>query len=124
GDCIPASWINWADAAAYLDWAGLRPITELEYEKACRGPLTAVEDEYAWGNADIFTLDYTFINAGLVNEAVSNPSSFYGNSNTWYSNLGGPFRGGGFATASSTRISSGAGYYGAMELTGNLREFV
>jgi hypothetical protein len=31
--------LNWAEAAAYAAWAGLRPMTELEYEKAMRGPM-------------------------------------------------------------------------------------
>lgn len=29
-------WLSWADGAAYAAWAGLRPMTELEYEKANR----------------------------------------------------------------------------------------
>jgi len=33
------NYISWSDLTAYADWAGLRPITELEYEKACRGPV-------------------------------------------------------------------------------------
>jgi hypothetical protein len=37
----------------YAGWAGLRPMTELEYEKACRGPVRPVPDEYAWGSKDI-----------------------------------------------------------------------
>jgi formylglycine-generating enzyme required for sulfatase activity len=43
------NWVSWDDCVAYLDWAGLRPMSELEYEKACRGPLKPVKDEYAWG---------------------------------------------------------------------------
>lgn len=31
-------WLSWADSAAFAAWAGLRPMTELEFEKACRGP--------------------------------------------------------------------------------------
>jgi len=47
------NWLSWADASAYLWWAGLRPLTELEYAKACRGPLPAVHNEYAWGTASL-----------------------------------------------------------------------
>jgi hypothetical protein len=32
-------WLSWADGAAFTAWAGLRPMTELEYEKAIRGPI-------------------------------------------------------------------------------------
>jgi hypothetical protein len=45
--------MRWSDCAAYAAWAGLRPMTELEYEKACRGPLRPVPDEYAWGTAGL-----------------------------------------------------------------------
>jgi hypothetical protein len=29
-------WLSWADGAAFAAWAGLRPMTELEYEKAVK----------------------------------------------------------------------------------------
>ncbi len=38
-------WLSWADSAAYMAWAGLRPMTELEFEKAMRGPRRPVPDE-------------------------------------------------------------------------------
>ncbi|MEI7837680.1 MAG: SUMF1/EgtB/PvdO family nonheme iron enzyme [Planctomycetota bacterium] len=41
------------DEIDYAGWAGLRPMTELEYEKACRGPVRSVPDEYAWGNKNV-----------------------------------------------------------------------
>ncbi|MDI9573694.1 MAG: SUMF1/EgtB/PvdO family nonheme iron enzyme, partial [Bacteroidota bacterium] len=34
---VACNFLSWMDGAAYSDWAGLRPMTELEFEKACRG---------------------------------------------------------------------------------------
>jgi len=50
-------WLSWADGAAYAAWAGLRPMTELEYEKAIRGPQEPdprydASPSY-WGVADV-----------------------------------------------------------------------
>ena len=50
------NYIGWDDVAAYLDWACLRPMSELEFEKACRGPEAVLVDEYAWGTTSIFDL--------------------------------------------------------------------
>jgi len=36
-----ANWLSWVDVAAYLDWAGLRPMSELEFKKAFRIPTAA-----------------------------------------------------------------------------------
>lgn len=43
------NFMNWNDLCAYLDWAALRPMTELEFEKACRGTVGAIPGEFAWG---------------------------------------------------------------------------
>ncbi len=43
---------SWADGAAWAAWAGLRPMTELEYEKSIRGPRRPLPDETGpsyWG---------------------------------------------------------------------------
>ena len=40
-----ANYLTFADLTAFLDWAALRPMTEFEYEKSCRGTLTAVANE-------------------------------------------------------------------------------
>jgi hypothetical protein len=37
--------LSWADGAAFAAWAGLRPMTELELEKALRGPREPAPDE-------------------------------------------------------------------------------
>ncbi|MGZ8557123.1 MAG: SUMF1/EgtB/PvdO family nonheme iron enzyme [Chitinophagaceae bacterium] len=44
----PCNYFSWDDACAYADWAGLRPMTELEFEKACRGPQVPIANEFPW----------------------------------------------------------------------------
>lgn len=48
----PIRFMGWADAMAYADWAGLRPMTEFEFTKASRGPGTPVAGEFPWGTAN------------------------------------------------------------------------
>ncbi len=50
------NWLTWEDGIAVADWAGLRPMSELEFEKAARGPLSAVPGEYAWGTTRIVAI--------------------------------------------------------------------
>ena len=121
GEWLAVMAVTWTDCAAYLDWAGLRAMTEFEYEKACRGPLNPIANEYAWGNTEISNYPYTLANAFTANETIANPSSFLGNAFNDSSGIS-ISRGGVFATAFSTRVSSGAGFYGAMELSGSLFE--
>jgi formylglycine-generating enzyme required for sulfatase activity len=45
--------LNWADGAAFCDWAGLRPMTELEFEKAGRGPGLPMPNAFAWGDTTL-----------------------------------------------------------------------
>lgn len=107
------------DGAAYADWAGLRPMTELEYEKACRGNQTPVANEFAWGSTSI-TAATSISNDGADNEVPGNASAncVFG----YQAAVQGPMRVGCFATGSSTREQAGASFYGIMELSGNLWE--
>ncbi|OGF47660.1 MAG: hypothetical protein A2452_03255 [Candidatus Firestonebacteria bacterium RIFOXYC2_FULL_39_67] len=113
GEWGVCNYLSWMDLAAYTDWAALRPFTELEFEKACRGGQPAVNDEHAWGNATVVTTT-SFSNAG-TNLEVPNQGN---------TNLFGPggFRCGSYANATSTRTNSGAGYYGVLDLSGNVTE--
>jgi hypothetical protein len=122
--------LNWADLAAYFDWSGLRPITEFEYEKSCRGPLPAVPNEFAWGTAEIASNSYTLIWTGNSKENIgSHYSTTAGNAayeatTPFGGSINGPVRVGIFAgnSLNSGRVTAGATYYGIMEMTGNLLE--
>ncbi len=118
GQNLGCSHISTADLMAYLDWAALRPATEFEYEKACRGTAYPIIDEYANG-ATSYTAPGYISNGGKPNETYSNVGAANGVINI---NLF-PIRVGGLATNTTTRLQSGAGFYGNMELSGNLYEF-
>jgi formylglycine-generating enzyme required for sulfatase activity len=127
GEWIACNFLSWMDGAAYLDWAGLRPMTELEFEKASRGGDTPVAFENAWGDLTLVNAAYTLTNAGTVNEQIAtNYSTAAGNAayQATTAALAGPLRSGIFATASSTRKAAGASFWGIFELSGNLREQV
>ena len=125
---LPAVALNFTSNSrmlAYLDWAGLRPMTELEYEKACRGPRTPVANEFAWGTANLTTKVYTLANDGTSGEEISNPDEGTGNA----AYLGtmttfGPLRVGSIAASAlnQSREETGGSYYGIMELSGNVYE--
>jgi formylglycine-generating enzyme required for sulfatase activity len=122
GQWIAMNFLSWMDGAAYTAWAGLRPYTELEFEKAARGYASPVLGEYAWGTTSITgagTAAGNYSNAGSESEGVT-----IVNANAIYTanSLGGPGRVGMFATGSSTRQQAGASYWGIMELSGNLHE--
>ncbi|MFM9021153.1 MAG: SUMF1/EgtB/PvdO family nonheme iron enzyme, partial [Sediminibacterium sp.] len=119
GEWITCNYLRWSDLTAYLDWAALRPMTELEYEKACRGTLNPVINEFAWGNTTYISLS-SILTGGQASES-SSPA----NANMHNSGMnGGPVRTGIFATSTSNRSASGASYYGIMDLSGNVWEQV
>ena len=117
-------YIGWADGVANADWAALRPMTELEFEKACRGNLPPLANEYAWGTTTILyatnisgtedgTETITDVSANCAYSAVNYIGGDAGQ---------GPLRCGIFATTTSSRTAAGATYYGVMEMSGNLKE--
>lgn len=122
---VAMNFLGWANLCSYLDWSGLAPMSEMEFEKLCRGTVFPVSNEYAWGTSSIqrastlvnnFTDSETVVNfipagAGLCNYDNGGILSF------------GPFRVGFAAKNATSRAEAGAGYYGNMELSGNLYEF-
>jgi formylglycine-generating enzyme required for sulfatase activity len=149
---LPCAGMLWNEGTAYAAWAGLRPMSELEFEKACRGPLKPVPDEYAWGTAAIAGTNekdlprggYALRNAGKPDETVvweggHGPDATRGNAawigsivgvplNQWgagyaLNDISRPLRVGIFATPESGRVAAGASYWGIMELSGGLCEY-
>lgn len=113
------NYLSWADGAAYFDWAGLRPMTELEFEKACRGAAMPLAGEYAWGNTTLSGIT-NFAGIDSSGTETADPST----ANCNYNNAGilGPVRCGIFATAVSGRVAAGGSYWGIMEMSGNVGE--
>ncbi|MEO8664548.1 MAG: SUMF1/EgtB/PvdO family nonheme iron enzyme [Ignavibacteria bacterium] len=119
------NFMSWADGAAYTDWCGLRPMTELEMEKIARGPVIPVANEYAWGNTTIVQAESIEGTDGSGTETTL-PLNSNCNYNIFDGGtgqpIGGPVRVGIFANATSDRTTSGSSYYGVMEMTGNVWE--
>ncbi len=118
GQWLVCNWLSYMDVSAYLDWSGLRPITELEYEKACRGTIAAVANEYAWGSTAITQAN----NNSITNGGASNETTNTAGANAVYNIIlpqGPPMRVGLFATVSTNRAQAGATCYGIMEMSGN-----
>lgn len=120
------NFLSWPDEAAYADWAGLRPMTELEYEKACRGNQAVNDCEYAWGTTNI-TAATTISGSEDGTETIANAGAncCYGNATfTGGDGESGPLRCGIFARSATTREEAGSSFYGIMELSGNVCEQV
>ena len=99
----PANWISWDDSLAFADWAGLRPMTELEFTKAARGTADPIAHEFPWGTATTGRLrrvmgpDDDLVTTGEADEAT---------------------------LSETTRDVLGASYYWVMDLAGSVWERV
>jgi formylglycine-generating enzyme required for sulfatase activity len=123
GQNIACNWLAWTDLMAYLDWAALRPMTEFEFEKVCRGASpSSLPGEYAWSSVAITqALSSAINNAGQAGETSTtsgNGLCAFGGSST----ANGPFRCGFAAGAATNKVQAGGAWWGVMEMSGNVWE--
>lgn len=97
------NFVSFTDGLAFSDWAALRPITELEYTKAARGPAAAKPNEFVWGTDNYDQLE-RYVN-------VSGETTLQ---NGWTE----------AQLNDETRPIFGASYYWVMDLSGSVWEKV
>lgn len=152
GQDLAVNFVSMNDLLAYAEFSGLRPMTELEYEKACRGPREPVNDEYAWGSVTKVFFGSAFSAAGAYYNWSTGLNGFtdhntgtervgdsynvgyakgytFANQTWWNSWSGGrqwlypaPLRVGIFADSTSTRAASGSSFWGVMNMSDNVAE--
>ena len=111
---IPLRQEHWL---TFMEWAALRPMTEFEYEKACRGPLLPVLGEKAWGTEDIAQFQYISATYGCSAETQTYYALGLCNYQT-----GRMHRAGSAANSITDRVHAGATYYGILDMTGSTYE--
>jgi formylglycine-generating enzyme required for sulfatase activity len=120
--------LSMADLLAYLDWAALRPMTELEFEKACRGPIPPLVSERTNGTANGWDNGPTLSGTENGTEIAVNWSigNLLGPSTSVSQGDGGngPVRVGLLATSTSNRLSSNKTYYGIDNLGDHIFEWM
>jgi formylglycine-generating enzyme required for sulfatase activity len=146
GRWIAQNFLIWPDLVAFAEWTGLRPMTELEFEKAARGTAAPVPGEFAWGqngpSASSDSYQYITNTTSISGDGTASetdgrtiasmgsiPDSVGIANYNQASAVMGPMRNGYAAAiptsnASNTRAHSGSSYYGVMELSGNVVEMV
>ncbi len=123
GQNIACNWLAWSDLMAYLDWAALRPMTEFEYEKICRGASPAsLNGEYAWNAVNLTVATSSALNnpgeASETSTAAGDGLCAVGNGAA----TGGPLRCGFAAGAATNKAQAGGSWWGVMEMSGNVWE--
>ncbi len=94
----PCNYITWDDAMAYADWSGVRPMTEFEFTKACRGPETPTANQYPWGTTSKARLqrgispktnELVMFNGMQEHELTDDTRDIFGASYYWVMDLAG-----------------------------------
>ena len=112
------NYLSVSDAWSYLSWAGLRPPTEMEFEKAGRD-LASDARVYPWGNAVPDTVTYTPPNeGGTCIRRYANYNNTVGCSKVLA--VGRYMSGDVYRTPAET----GASPWGIADLAGNVWEFI
>ncbi len=123
-----ANWLSWMDLAAYADWSGLRPMTELEFEKASRGDRLPDVGEFAWGPEAPPAGKYALQDADTAAELVINQHDganvVFDGTVGLASSISGPLRAGAFLPLATSRAGFGGSHFRVMELSGNVAEMV
>jgi len=159
GQDLAMNNLSWFNVLAFAEWSGLRPMTEMEFEKAARGFAQPVPNEFPWGSIlvnasgigraglfwqnDAFTRTAAWMEVTVTHPAfglahpLTGDEHFHPQMNMlavfhgWIRSATGSesgfvtqnhavrvsaWRVGAFANDSSTRQSSGASYWGVMNM--------
>ena len=99
----PCNFVTWDDTCAFADWMGLRPMTELEFEKASRGPKRPVAGDFPWGTNSSEGVERIVLPGRDLAVQLQNAAQLLDD---------------------SSRVALGASYYRVMDLSGSLWERV
>ncbi len=125
GQTLACNYMSIEDMIAYCSWSGLRPMSELEYEKACRRFYPQVPDkgEYAWNTNNGVNSLSSLSDLNFRGDEREQALSYLKNVNSGTTNsINGPVRCGMFGTSATNQSQSGGTYWGVMEMSGNLKE--
>ena len=125
GQTLACNYMSVEDMIAYCSWSGLRPMSELEYEKACRRFYPQLPDrgEYAWNTNNGVNRLSGLYELSYQGDQREQAVSYLKNVNSGTTNsINGPVRCGLFATSATNQTQAGATYWGVMEMSGNVKE--
>ena len=105
---LACNYLTAADMLAYADWSGLRPMTEMEYEKLCRPfyPTETGRGDFPWNSTDK-TEATTLLQSATRYER---PADGAANVN-FGKNIMGPMRVGAFLSGATSRETAGMSFW-------------